>query len=166
MNTGEVLINTQQAAKLKSQQSTAFFTSTVDSAQHLPQFQEIKQFRPFVENLYGPSMGVQNPNPNLQPVAPASPLPPSPNGDDNNGDDDNDPTDPTIIAAANANGQYYILSKDNTLQRVVYRTQQTKDDSINNGFTAHLRYSLVEPIRDPIYGYDDQGHLVRVYNKK
>lgn len=75
-------------------------------------------------------------------------------------------TEPTVIAVANANGQYYILGKDNTLQRVVYRTSRTQDDNINNGFTAQLRYSPVEPIRDPIYGYDDQGHLVRLYNKK
>lgn len=201
-NADEVFINTQQsAAKLRQQpqpqqqqqqqrQPTTFFAS----AQHTPQFQEIKQYRPVaaaVANVYGPPTGVQNPNPNLnrypQPVAPAppsSPLPPPPpspfpgtvdatpfgdtngNGDNDDNNDDNDTTDPTVIAVANANGQYYILGKDNTLQRVVYRTEQSKDDSINNGFTARLRYSLVEPIRDPIYGYDDQGHLVRIYNKK
>lgn len=202
-NTGEVFINTQQsAAELKQQQpqqeqrpSTTFFAST----QHLPQFQEIKQYRPVavVANVYGPPTAVQNPNLNHpRPVAPAPPRLPPPsqpppsasssppfpetvdaapfgdtNGNNNNNNDDgdnddNDTTDPTVIAVANANGQYYILGKDNTLQRVVYRTEQSKDDSINNGFTAHLRYTLVEPIRDPIYGYDDQGHLVRIYNKK
>lgn len=81
-------------------------------------------------------------------------------------DEDLATADPAVIAVANANGQYYILGKDNTLKRVVYRTSRNQEDNINNGFTAHLRYSLVEPIRDPIYGYDDQGHLVRLYNKK
>lgn len=169
-----MFINAEQSAKLKSQRPSTFV-----STQHLPKFQEIKQFHSFVENIYGTPTAVQNPNlnPYPQPVAPVSPhtetddhvTPCADTNTDttnNNGDDDNDPTDPTVIAVANANGQYYILSKDNTLQRVIYRTQQTKDDSINNGFTAHLRYSLVKPIRDPIYGYDDQGHLVRIYNKK
>lgn len=197
LNSGEVFYNTQQsAAKLKQQQQqqlqqkqrqpTTFFAST----QHLPQYQEIKQYRPVaVANVYGPPTAVQNPNlnPNSypQPVAPAPRLPPSSPSPpppppspfpetvdttstfgDNGDDDDNDTTDPTVIAVANANGQYYILGKDNTLQRVAYRTEQSKDDSINNGFTAHLRSTLVEPIRDPIYGYDDQGHLVRIYNRK
>ncbi|XP_031627546.1 uncharacterized protein LOC116343557 [Contarinia nasturtii] len=81
-------------------------------------------------------------------------------------DEENDTTDPTVIAVANASGRYYILGKDNTLQRVVYKTTRTEDDNVHNGFTAHLEYSPVEPIRDPVYGYDEQGHLVRIYNKK
>lgn len=83
-----------------------------------------------------------------------------------NDDAHTETTDPTVIAVANASGRYYILGKDNTLQRVVYQTVRTKDDNSHNGFTAHLHYSPVEPIRDPIYGYDDAGHLVRLYNKK
>lgn len=165
---------TQQSAKFRSQPT--FFASS----KHLPQFQEIRQFRPIAApqqqqhvpaNEYGPPSNPNvSPYPNPQSTTPL-PLPPpvhetideTPLADD---DEQDDSTDPTVIAVANANGQYYILSKDNTLQRVVYRTEQTKDDNINNGFTAHLRYSLVEPIRDPIYGYDSMGHLVRIYNKK
>lgn len=77
-------------------------------------------------------------------------------------------TDDPVIAIANAgtNGQYYILGKDNTLQRVVYSTTQTEDDRVHDGFTAQLRYEPVEPIRDPVYAYDAQGQLVRIYNKK
>lgn len=77
-------------------------------------------------------------------------------------------TDDPVIAIANAgtNGQYYILGKDNTLQRVVYSTTQTEDDRTHDGFTAQLRYEPVEPIRDPVYAFDAQGQLVRIYNKK
>lgn len=181
LNTGEVFVNTQQSAKL--QLKPQFFAST----QHLPQTQEIRQFRVLDKQqqqqqqqqyvpatVYGPPSNPSvssYPNPQPLPNSPP-PSPPPPVHDTNDetplADDDEevDTTDPTVIAVANANGQYYILSKDNTLQRVVYRTEQTNDDTINNGFTAHLRYSLVEPIRDPIYGYDDQGHLIRIYNKK
>lgn len=69
------------------------------------------------------------------------------------------------IAVANS-GQYYVLSPDNTLQKVTFYTRQTEDDRRSNGFTAQLRYAPVEPIRDPIYAYNEQGQLVRVYNKK
>lgn len=79
-------------------------------------------------------------------------------------DEDND--GPTVsIANAVSNGQYYILGQDNTLQRVIYMTSQTEEDLRRNGFTAQLRYEPVQPIRDPIYAYDNQGHLVKVYNK-
>lgn len=69
------------------------------------------------------------------------------------------------IAVANS-GQYYVLAPDNTLQRVTFYTRQSEDDRRTNGFTAELRYAPVEPIRDPIYAYNQQGQLVRVYNKK
>lgn len=72
---------------------------------------------------------------------------------------------PPTIAVANA-GQYYILSPENTLQRVMFLTTQTEDDRKTNGYTAQLKYAPVEPIRDPVYAYNDQGQLVRVYNKK
>lgn len=77
-------------------------------------------------------------------------------------------TDEPVIAIANAgtNGQYYILGNDNTLQRVVYTTTQSDDDRLHDGFTAQLRYEPVEPIRDPVYAYDSQGQLVKIYNKK
>lgn len=77
-------------------------------------------------------------------------------------------TDDPVIAIANAgtNGQYYILSKDNTLQRVVFTTTQTDDDRLHDGFSAQLRYEPVEPIQDPVYAYDADGQLIRIYNKK
>lgn len=64
------------------------------------------------------------------------------------------------IAIANS-GQYYVLGQDNTLQKVSFNTQR---DTQTNGFTAQLRYAPVEPIRDPIYAYNAQGQLVKVYN--
>lgn len=67
------------------------------------------------------------------------------------------------IAVANA-GQYYVLAPDNTLQKVTFLTRQTEDDRRNNGFTAELRYAPVQPIRDPIYAYNEVGQLVKVYN--
>lgn len=69
------------------------------------------------------------------------------------------------IAVASS-GQYYVLAPDNTLQKVTFYTRQTEDDRRSNGFTAQLQYAPVQPIRDPIYAYNEQGQLVRVYNKK
>ncbi|XP_055706597.1 uncharacterized protein LOC129803818 [Phlebotomus papatasi] len=73
----------------------------------------------------------------------------------------------TVVAVANAgsSGQYYVLSQDNTLQRVMFLTRQTEEDRRRNGFTAQLRYSPVQPITDPIYVYNEQGQLIRVFNK-
>lgn len=82
-------------------------------------------------------------------------------------DDDTEGQGPSVsVANSAANGQYYILSDDNTLQKVIYMTSQTEDDKRINGYTAQLRYAPVEPIRDPVYAYDDQGHLVKIFNKK
>lgn len=91
---------------------------------------------------------------------------PRPIQPDRESDNDDDNEGPTIaIANSVSNGQYYILGQDNTLQRVIYMTSQTEEDLRRNGFTAQLRYEPVQPIRDPIYAYDNQGHLVKVYNK-
>lgn len=69
-----------------------------------------------------------------------------------------------VIAVANSfAGQYYVLGPDNNLQRVMYATSQSDDDRRNKGFTAQLRYSQVEPIRGPVYAYNEQGQLVRIY---
>lgn len=76
---------------------------------------------------------------------------------------DSDSVNPSI-AVANS-GQYYVLAPDNTLQKVTFYTRQTEDDRRTNGFTAELRYAPVQPIRDPIYAYNEQGQLVQVYNK-
>lgn len=83
-------------------------------------------------------------------------------------EDDAEEDDEPVIAVANAatNGQYYVLGQNNLLQKVVFMTSQTEDDRRNNGFTAQLRYSPVEPIKDPVYGYNEQGQLVRIYKKK
>ncbi|XP_058067381.1 uncharacterized protein LOC131216818 [Anopheles bellator] len=89
------------------------------------------------------------------------------NGDGSvNEDEYEDDAGRTVVAIANGvSGQYYILSPDNTLQRVMYTAAQTDDDRLVNGFSAQLKYSPVEPISDPIYAYDEQGQLVRIYKK-
>lgn len=110
-------------------------------------------------NHYGPPATPQQFNP-----APEQPQQPEQNFD---ADSETEDVEGPSVAVANSvnNGQYYILAEDNTLQRVVYMTSQTEDDRRNNGFTAQLQYAPVEPIRDPIYAYDAQGQLVRIYNK-
>ncbi|KAG5674122.1 hypothetical protein PVAND_004107 [Polypedilum vanderplanki] len=60
-------------------------------------------------------------------------------------------------------GQYYVLLPDNSLQKVRYATGQNEDDRSVNGFSAQLKYSPVEPIKDPVFGYDEQGKLVRLF---
>lgn len=100
-------------------------------------------------------------------------LPEEPNPtnvpDSNNDDEDNqkeqDPTSgrPVIAIANSFSGQYYVLGQDNTLQRIMYATSQSDDDRRNMGFSAQLRYSQVEPIRGPVYAYNEQGQLVRIY---
>lgn len=153
--------------------------SVFSSKQQLPQFQQIRQFnsastqfqrqqQPQVTTVYGPPPATQGSYP-YQPSPPVHETVDEKTTESPFQADDAEPedtTDPTVIAVSNASGQYYILGKDNTLQRVVYEAIQTEDDAANNGFTAQLRYSPVEPIRDPVYGYDDQGQLVRIFNKK
>lgn len=55
-------------------------------------------------------------------------------------------------------GRYYVISPDNKLQRVVYRTSQTEGED----FTAQLKYSSVGELQDPVYKYNAQGQLQRV----
>ncbi|XP_055625747.1 uncharacterized protein LOC129768259 [Toxorhynchites rutilus septentrionalis] len=70
----------------------------------------------------------------------------------------------TVITVSNAfSGQYYVLGPDNNLQRVMFSTSQSDEDRRNMGFTAQLRYSAVEPIRGPVYAYNEQGQLIRIY---
>jgi len=176
LNAGEVFVIPRQSAQFRNPifvESQSVFSSQ----QQLPQYQQIRQFnsaapqfqRQQVNTVYGP--------PATQGPYPYPPSPPvhetsdertaeKPFGtDEAESEETTDPT--TVIAVSNAStGQYYILGKDNSLQRVVYEAIQTEDDAVNNGFTAQLRYSPVEPIRDPVYGYDDEGHLVRIFNKK
>ncbi|XP_058831501.1 uncharacterized protein LOC131690053 [Topomyia yanbarensis] len=101
-----------------------------------------------------------------QPEEPVPTEQPEPNDED----EEEDQSDPSqndnrpVIAASNAfSGQYYIVGQDNKLQRVIYSTSQTEDDRRQMGFTAQLRYSPVEPIQGPVYAYNEQGQLVRIY---
>lgn len=191
--TGETFPSPRQSSKIVNQQST--FASTQSHSQAVKQPSPSlppNEYSPPPnsyspppnsygppQNAYGPPQNTYGPPQNsypyppnsnpYQPFVPSVPPPPVTEVVDETplaNDDDDDTTDPTVIAVANANGQYYILGKDNTLKRVVYETVRTEDDDKHNGFTARLRYEPVEPIRDPIYGYDDLGHLVRIYNKK
>lgn len=186
LNKGEVFVVPRQSARL---QKPVFIEakSVFSSRQQLPQFQQIRQFNTQSkfqrQQFAGYPYPAAGPPPSQQgypypaagpPSQQGYPYPPSPavhefvdDGPTTELDEpEDDTTDPTVIAVSNASGQYYILGKDNTLQRVVYEATQTEDDIVNNGFTARLRYSPVEPIRDPVYGYDASGQLVRIYNKK
>lgn len=177
--TGEVFVSPRQSSKIVNQQTA--FGSTQSHSQAVKQPNPSNEYGP-PQNTYGPPQNTYGPPQNTYPYPPSHPYPaafptnPPPPPPVHEvidetplavaADDDEDTNDPTVIAVSNASGQYYILGKDNTLKRVVYETVRTDDDDKHNGFTARLRYSPVEPIRDPIYGYDNQGHLVRIYNKK
>ncbi|KAH8279296.1 hypothetical protein KR026_005847, partial [Drosophila bipectinata] len=56
-------------------------------------------------------------------------------------------------------GRYFIISKDNKLQRVTFSSQQIGNDE---DFTAQLSYSTVGQLKDPVYRYNNQGQLERV----
>lgn len=168
LNSGEVFVIPRQSAQFRN----PIFVeagSIFSAKQQLPQFQQIRQFNSNTKfqqqqvdpTVYGP------PQQGGYPYPPPPPVHETVDETTVESDDpEEDTTDPTIVAVSNAGGQYYILGKDNTLQRVVYEAIQTDDDVANNGFSAQLRYSPVEPIRDPVYGYDDEGHLIRIFNKK
>ncbi|KAH8300269.1 hypothetical protein KR044_012315, partial [Drosophila immigrans] len=55
-------------------------------------------------------------------------------------------------------GRYFVISPDNKLQRVIYRTVEAQGDE----FTAQLKYSPVGELQDPVYKYNSQGQLERV----
>ncbi|KAH8372338.1 hypothetical protein KR093_011078, partial [Drosophila rubida] len=55
-------------------------------------------------------------------------------------------------------GRYYVISPDNKLQRVIYRTEEAQGDE----FTAQLKYSAVGDLQDSVYKYNSQGQLERV----
>lgn len=160
------------------QQQQAF---PAQQPQPQPQIFPAQQPQQFPLNQYGPPItqyGPPQPQPpqqypsteNNKPNSDADDVDSEPISDDaNNSNDDNDDDNegPSIsVSNSGTNGQYYILTADNTLQKVIYMTSQTEDDVRTNGFTAQLRYEPVEPIRDPVYGYDAEGHLVKIYNKK
>ncbi|XP_017051305.1 uncharacterized protein LOC108094953 [Drosophila ficusphila] len=56
-------------------------------------------------------------------------------------------------------GRYFIISKDNILQRVTFSSQQNENE---NDFTAQLSYSTVGQLKDPVYRYNNHGQLERV----
>lgn len=150
------------------------FVPSLSPAQQQQQSQaQQQQFQP-PQQQYGPPQPQFQPQQQYGPPQPQQYYPqPAPGQNVNFEPEQNEDAEEVqqqgpVIAVANAgvNGQYYILAEDNTLQRVVYMTSQTEDDKRSNGFTAQLRYAPVEPIRDPIYAYDSQGQLVKIYNKK
>ncbi|EDW61027.1 uncharacterized protein [Drosophila virilis] len=76
--------------------------------------------------------------------------------------DEENPAPSTDLQSRIEEGRYYIVSSDNKLQRVQYRTVKNAEDAAGAGFTAQLRYSSVGELQDPIYKYNSQGQLERV----
>lgn len=76
--------------------------------------------------------------------------------------DEENPAPSTDLQSRIEEGRYYIVSADNKLQRVLYRTVKNAEDAAGDGFTAQLRYSSVGELQDPIYKYNSQGQLERV----
>ncbi|XP_064543805.1 uncharacterized protein LOC135432197 [Drosophila montana] len=76
--------------------------------------------------------------------------------------DEENPAPSTDLQSRIEEGRYYIVSSDNKLQRVLYRTVKNAEDAAGDGFTAQLRYSSVGELQDPIYKYNSQGQLERV----
>ncbi|KAG5894504.1 hypothetical protein JTB14_029914 [Gonioctena quinquepunctata] len=59
-------------------------------------------------------------------------------------------------------GVYYIYHPEGRLQRVVY---STKDDVKKMEYSARLTYENVQPIRGPIYTYDQNDYVFRRVSK-
>lgn len=180
LNTGEVLQPPRRPAvpfaKLQRRPADGRILSAKQQASFFAQQPSLftaQQQLPLPDPAYGAP--TEQPQPSF-PYAPPAQVDPQTNVDNSPPADvspeeassEENGNDGPVIAVANAQttGQYYILGKDNTLQRVVYETTQNEEDIESNGFTAQLKYEPVEPIRDPIYAYDDNGKLVRIYNKK
>ncbi|XP_055837575.1 uncharacterized protein LOC129905971 [Episyrphus balteatus] len=62
-------------------------------------------------------------------------------------------------------GEYFVLTPERTLQKVSYKTSQTEEEARTNAFTAELKYTPVEKVEGPLYKYNEQGQLVRIYKK-
>lgn len=103
------------------------------------------------------------------PAAPAREYGPPRNAPvptDNEDQDSQEEEQPSVsVSNSIQRGRYYVLTPDNTLQRVNFQTSQSEEEARTNGFTAQLKYKPVQPIREPIYAYNDQGVLVRIHRK-
>ncbi|XP_035791344.1 gamma-gliadin-like [Anopheles albimanus] len=145
-----------------------FFQQQVAALPQIPQQQQ-QQPQQVPAETYGPPEQEEE-QPQQQPEqeeTPGTTVQPLDNDDDAAAEDEyEDDAGRTVVAISNGfSGQYYILSPDNTLQRVVYSATQTDEDRLVNGFSAQLKYAPVEPIRGPVYTYNEQGQLVRIYKK-
>ncbi|XP_055598398.1 uncharacterized protein LOC129747977 [Uranotaenia lowii] len=134
-----------------------------------PQFGRLEQAQPV--NSYGPpdqdtssdEPATEQPE-DVQPTTTVQPESDESSQEEEGQDNVNVNDGRTVLAVANSfSGQYYILGPDNTLQRVMYATSQTDEDLRDMGFTAQLRYTQVEPIRGPVYAYNEQGQLMRIF---
>ncbi|XP_055919476.1 uncharacterized protein LOC129951380 [Eupeodes corollae] len=70
-----------------------------------------------------------------------------------------------IVEGSVTKGEYFVLTPEKTLQKVSYKTSQTEEEARTNAFTAELKYTPVDKIEGPLYKYNDQGQLVRIYKK-
>ncbi|XP_053681324.1 putative uncharacterized protein DDB_G0274435 [Anopheles nili] len=124
------------------------------------QQQQVQPQTQIPADTYGPPEEEQQ-QPEVTPVTTEQPDVPQ---EDKDEDEYNDDDGQTRVAVSNSfAGQYYILTPENTLQRVVYSAMVTDEDREVNGFSAQLKYSPVDPIRGPVYTYDEQGQLIQIY---
>ncbi|XP_023304091.2 putative uncharacterized protein DDB_G0294196 [Lucilia cuprina] len=64
-----------------------------------------------------------------------------------------------------AQGQYFVVNPDHSIQKVKFTTKKSEDETKQNDFTAELKYTKVGEINDPLYKYTAEGQLVRIVKK-
>lgn len=64
-----------------------------------------------------------------------------------------------------AQGQYFVVNPDHSIQKVKFTTSKSNDETKPNDFTAELKYTKVGEINDPLYKYTAEGQLVRIVKK-
>lgn len=64
-----------------------------------------------------------------------------------------------------AQGQYFVVNPDHSIQKVKFTTKKSDDETKQNDFTAELKYTKVGEINDPLYKYTAEGQLVRIVKK-
>lgn len=64
-----------------------------------------------------------------------------------------------------AQGQYFVVNPDHSIQKVKFTTKKSKDETRPTDFTAELNYTKVGEINDPLYKYTAEGQLVRIVKK-